>query len=360
MKVAYRLCFAPLALVLALAAGCGKKDEAKKPLATQVAARVNSDEITVHQVNNVLVRTPNIAPQAADRAKAEILARLIDQQLAQQQAIGKKLDRSPGVQQALEAAKTEILARAYLDQVTANLAKPTAEEVKKYYAEHPELFAQRRVFSIEEIALVADDGLAAELRSVAAKARSLKEIVDWLAARQVAFVPNRGVRTAEQIPLELLPRLQQMKDGDTQVLDAGKNRQLIRLVGSKPEPVDEAAAAPRIQQFLANQRASEAVAKELKQLKQQAKIEYLGEFAGGAAAAEAKARAQAEAKANAAAEAKAKAEAEAQAGAAEISKARATAEAKARLEAELKRDAAPAKSISVPSQNVEKGVSGLR
>ena len=359
MKHARLLRFGPLVLALAFAAGCGKKDEDKKP-ATQVAARVNADEITVHQVNNVLARNPNLAPEAADRAKSEILNRLIDQQLARQKAIEKKLDRSPGVQQALEAAKSEILARAYLEQVAAALPKPTPEEVKKYYAEHPELFAQRRLFSIEEFGLVADDEVAAGLRAMVAKARSMKEVADWLAARQIKFAPNRGVRAAEQIPLELLPKLQQMKDGEIQVFDGGNNRQVIRLVASKAEPVDEATATPRIQQFLFNRRSSEAVPRELKQLKEQAKIEYLGEFAGGAAAAEAKAKAQAEAKAKALAAEKARAEAEAKARAEEISKARAAAEARARLEAEAKARANPPKPVSLPQQTIEKGLGGLK
>ena len=356
MKLTRRLCFAPLLLGLALAAGCGKKDAEKKQAATQVAARVQSDEITVHQVNNVLARTPNLAPEAAERAKTEILNRLIDQQLARQKAIEKKIDRAPGVQQALEAARTEILARAYLEQLAASLPKPTPEEVKKYYAEHPELFAQRRLFSIEEIALAAEDELAAGLRAVAAKAKSLKEVADWLEARKVKFAPNRGVRAAEQIPLELLPRVQQMKDGDIQVFDVGQNRQVIRLVASKSEPVDEAVAAPRIQQFLFNQRSSEAVAKDLKLLREQAKIEFFGEFASGPAAAEAKAKAQADAKAKAAAAEKAKAEAEAKARSEEISKARAATEAKARQEAEAKARANPSKPAPLPQDIIQKGL----
>jgi EpsD family peptidyl-prolyl cis-trans isomerase len=64
----------PFVLALALAGGCGKSDDKK---ATQVAAKVNSDEITVHQIDNVLARTPNITAENASIAKKQILDRLI-------------------------------------------------------------------------------------------------------------------------------------------------------------------------------------------------------------------------------------------------------------------------------------------
>jgi len=54
---------------------------------------------------------------------------------------------------------------------------------------------------------------------------------------------------------------------------------LLRVASSQPSPVAEAAALPRIEQFLTNQRASEAVAANIKQLRAAAKITYMGEFA---------------------------------------------------------------------------------
>ncbi|HEV3007516.1 MAG TPA: EpsD family peptidyl-prolyl cis-trans isomerase [Burkholderiales bacterium] len=273
----------------AMVVGCGKSDD-KKP-ATQVAAKVNSEEITVHQVNNVLARNPNIPADAAPRAKREIVERLIDQELARQRAVEKKLDRSPQVVQAIEAAKSEILARAYLQQVASAQSKPTPDEVKKYYAEHPELFSERRLYVLEEIALAPSESIVKELRAKVAKARSMQEVGEWLKAREVQYMVNRGGRAAEQIPLEMLPRLNRMKDGEMQVMEVGDRVNVVRVVASKPAPVDEAAAAPRIQQFLYNKRSNEVVAEEVKRLKGEAKIEYAGEFSGAAAAAPAKAEA---------------------------------------------------------------------
>ena len=374
-----------LLLAVAIAPGCGKTDktETKAETATQVAAKVNADEITVHQVNYILARNPNVKPEAAGEAKREILNRLIDQQLAKQEAIESKLDRSPDTLQAIEAARSEILARAYLERIAATQPRPTEEEVKKYYMEHSELFAKRRVFSLEEILVAPQPGLAAVLREQVSKARSMQDVAGWLKSRDAKFAANRGVRAAEQIPLEILPKLQEMKDGAIQLFEAGDGRlQVVRVVASKPAPVDEATAMPRIQQFLFNQRSREAVAREMKRLKDKAKIEYVGEFAGGAAAAEAKAKAEAEAKAKALAEGKAKEKAEAEARAeelsrvrkaaevkarleaedraAELAKARRAAEAQARLEAEAKAKAAASKPAALPQENIEKGVRGLQ
>jgi EpsD family peptidyl-prolyl cis-trans isomerase len=290
----YRVCVIPALFALAIVAGCGKSGdgENKKP-ATQVAAKVNSTEITVSQINGVLARNTNLAPEAAERAKREILDKLIDAELAKQEAMGKKLDRTPNVLQALESAKTEILARAYIEQFAAAQPKPTPDEVKKYYAEHPELFSQRRLYSIEEISFPAAEGLAARVKEQVAKTRNLQDIANWLKAQGIQFTANRGARSAEQLPLALVPQIQSMKDGEIRLIEAPGGLQVLRLAASQSAPVDEEKATPAIQQFLFNRQLPEAMAKEMKQLKAKAKVEYVGEFAASAAEGEAKAKAAA-------------------------------------------------------------------
>ena len=82
------------AIALTLVA-CGDKKDTK--VATQVAAKVGSEEISVHQINQVLSRT-NTSGANAEQVQAmsrEVLEKLIDQQLAVDQATEKKLDRTP-------------------------------------------------------------------------------------------------------------------------------------------------------------------------------------------------------------------------------------------------------------------------
>ena len=369
----YRSCLVSLAVVSAIVGGCGKTEE-KKPV-TQVAARVNSTEITVSQVNAVLARTPNVTPETADRIKREILDKLVDQELAKQQAIEKKLDRQPETLRKLESARSDILVGAYFEQIAAAQPRPSPEEAKEYFFKHPELFSKRRIFDVEEIVVDPKADLAAPLREQVAKARSMEEIAAWLKSRGVRFTANKGIRAAEQLPLEVVPKLQAMKQGQIQVFDSPSGAQrVVYLVGFKDEPVSEAIALPRIQEFLFNRSLREAVAKEFKTVKDSAKIEYVGEFAVSAAEAGAKAKAAAEAKAKKTAEAKAKAEADAKARAAaaqsqadadakeraeRLAKAREEAE-KARLEAEAKAKAKAAPPAELPAGAIDKGVRGLK
>lgn len=271
------------ALALALSA-CGSKDD--KKVATQVAAVVGSEEISVHQINQVLSRsnTAGTSPQAVQAMSREVLEKLIDQQLAVDQATESKIHRSPDVVTQLEASRRDILARAYMQKIAGALPKPTPEEIKKYHTEHPQLFAERRVFNVQEIVVPAAAGVTEQLRGFASSGKPFEEVADWLKGKDIKFGGGSATRASEQIPLELLAQIHKLKDGQSAVIQAPQSVTLLRVVSSQLAPVAEAAALPRIEQFLSNQRANEAVVANIKKLRTDTKITYMGEFATADAA----------------------------------------------------------------------------
>jgi EpsD family peptidyl-prolyl cis-trans isomerase len=274
------------ALALGLAA-CGKKDD--KQAATQVAVKVGTEEISVHQINQQLSRaTPaGAAPEVVQAKGREVLEKLIDQQLAINQAMEAKMNRAPEVVTQIEASRRDILARAYLQKVVASVPKPTAEETRKYYTGHPELFAERRIFNFQEIVVPIAPGLADEMRGLVQGGKPITDVAAWLKGRNIKFAANSATRPAEQLPLELLARVQPLKDGQSLLVQSPQALTLLRIAGSQSAPVTEAAALPRIEQFLTNQRAGEAVAANIKQLRKDTPITYMGEFAKPQAAASA-------------------------------------------------------------------------
>ena len=271
-----------------LLAGCGdKKDKA----ASQTAAKVNKDEITVHQINFVLQQQRGLRPEQADAASKQILDRLIDQQLALQKGDDLKLDRDPRVVQQLEAARREILARAYLDKVGESAAKPTSDEIKKYYDEKPALFRERRVYSIQEIAIEAKPEQLADLREKLTASKDINAFVEYLKASDIRFTGNQAVRAAEQLPLTSLESFARMKDGQAIMAPTATGAQVVLLAGSRSQPVNEEQARPAIEQYLLNDRKRKLIEDVLKTMRGAAKIEYVGKFAAAAASAPASATA---------------------------------------------------------------------
>ena len=273
-------------------AACGGESGDKK-VATQVAVKVNGGEVSVHQINQVMQRTNVTSPEQAKAASRQVLERLIDQELLVQQAIDKKLDRDPKTLQAIEAAKREVLSRAYLEQVSAGAPKPTESDISAYYAEHPELFSERRIFSLRELAIQAGPDFMPKLQQYMAEPRNMQQVAEWLRSENVRFTANAVTKPAEQLPLEMVKRVHQIKDGQIGVLGTSNGILVIEVAASRSVPVDENAARPVIEQFLLNQRKGELAQSEVKKLRESGKIEYMGEFTAPASAAAAPAAASA-------------------------------------------------------------------
>lgn len=262
-------------LSLELGACDGKKTN-EKSLATQVAVRVNGDEITVHQVNFLVARSGAVSEDQAEKAREEVLNKLIDQQLLVQKAVENKLERDPNIILALEMAKRQILAQAYLERITHNVAKPTAKEIEDFYASHPDLFAKRRLYKFDQIAVDLTPQNRAAIEQQVAQAVDFERLSQWLRAQNIAFTAQMLVQAAEQLPLEKLADFGRLGVGQSLAMTVDNKLQVFRLVEFKEDPVDQAKASPAIEVYLVNAKRKELAEQELKKLKQAARIEYPG------------------------------------------------------------------------------------
>jgi len=278
-------------LVLALAA-CN----ADRPTGSQVALKVNGDEISVHQVDLVVrSRAAVAAPNAAaDGVTASTLAVLIDQELAAQAARQQGMDRDPQVIQRMEAAKRAVLAQAFQERVGGNASDPSSDEIDRYFDAHPELFAQRRLYQLQETTVgVAADRFDA-LKPVLDGAVSPAQVQEILAREKLKSSVRHLSVSAEDLPLGVLPLVAQLKDGASVALPRDGGARVLTLLGSQASPIGRESARRLVAQYLINERKRELVAQSLKALRNEAKVEYVGRYAEldparhGAAGAEAK------------------------------------------------------------------------
>ncbi|MBI4754087.1 MAG: peptidyl-prolyl cis-trans isomerase, EpsD family [Betaproteobacteria bacterium] len=265
-------------LAMVLSTGCSdKKEGAAAKTASQVVAKVNGTELTVHQLNSLAGGISVSSKEQAEKLRSQILERLIDQEILLQKAVEEKLDRDPNVMQAMESARRDVLARAYLDKKVSRPEKPADSAIADYYARNPALFKDRRFYNVEEIQVANIDaqGLAALQESLAA-ARSFDDVAAKLKAQDVFFQRNAATRFAEQFPMELLPRVHALRDGQATVVRAGQGAYVVRVISSQPAPLVEAAARPVIGQMLMNTERAEKLKAEVTRLREQAKVEYTG------------------------------------------------------------------------------------
>lgn len=264
-----------LSCALVLLAGCG----GHKGDAGPAAARVDGAEITQQQIDFVLHQQRNLRPEQAEAASRQLLERLIDQQVALKKAESEGLEKEARVQQQLEAARREILARAWADKLAEAAPKPTPAEISQYYADKPALFSQRRVYNLQELMVEVRPDLLPVLKQKLDAAKNVGEFVEFLKGNDFRFNGTQAVRNAEQLPAGSLESIARMKDGDMFMQPAPGGVQVIALLGSREQPVTEAQARPTIEQLIAAERKRKLVEEQVKAARAAAKVEYLGKFA---------------------------------------------------------------------------------
>lgn len=266
-----------LGVVVAIA-GCDGKQNVSSTATAKVVAQVNGAKLTEDQVKTALQRIPNLNKDRTKEASLQIARSLVEQELLVQKAEQEKLTDDPKVKAMLEAARKQVLAQAYMEKKLGPPALPTAGEITAYYNQHPELFGQRKLYQLQEVAIKAPASEHEAIRAQLAAAKSLNEFGGWLKSKNYPINATQEIKAAEQLPAPLLAKLQTMPDGQATIVTAPDGLVILVLAGSRLQPVTEAQAKPAIERLVQAQKRREVAKQELDKLKAAAKIEYLGDY----------------------------------------------------------------------------------
>ncbi len=259
--------------------GCGGENNDKKQ-DSQVAANVNGEEVTVHQLNQTLGQLRvKVTQENQQEIKLKALDHLVDQTLVLQAAKQARLDRSPDILSALEAAKRKVLVDAYVQRTLQGVGKPTSQEIEAFYNEHPQIFADRKVFVYTQLTMPVEkdalESLVAELKVI----ERLEELLPILQEKGIAYKKVVEAKASEKLPPPLLAPLNVLKVGDVGYLKMSDGLLVIELQQALAQPITLEQATPAIGRQLYNQKQKEATEKLVESLKGNAQVEYLGEFA---------------------------------------------------------------------------------
>ena len=272
-------------LILTLAGllvACGK-DPLK--VDSQVAVRVNKGEISVHQVQAVLQRQPRLAPDASESAASQVLEVLIDQELAAQGARDQGLEADPGVIQQLQASRREVLARAYHDRIAAKASLPSSDEIDRYVESQPALFAQRRLYILQESAVEVSSAQLPALREAVERAQSVEALAKALQAAGLRPSTRQFAQAAEDLPLLLLDPLSKASVGQSVLFPQPGGARIFTVLLAHGAPVDGRAATDAVRSYLTADHKRQLVVQAMKSLREGADLRYEGAFAKSSATA---------------------------------------------------------------------------
>jgi EpsD family peptidyl-prolyl cis-trans isomerase len=274
------LALAAMAVVAMTACG-QKKDVASGVAGTgdEIVAKVNGDEISAGQLAVAMQKMRGMRPDAGEAESRPVLDNLVKEQIVAQKAVAAKLDKDPMVLQQLEAARRDILARRFIEAAAETSGKPTDEAVQKFYDSRSNLFARRKVFTLQRLDIQAPDDRRTEVDAHVQSLKTPGELADWLKSQKLPFTTKQEQDPSEQLPPVVLDRLAAMKDGESTVVPSQSGVSALTLVSSASAPKSLADARPAIEQFLANQGRGEVMRNLQKTICDGAKVQYVGRFA---------------------------------------------------------------------------------
>ena len=246
------------------------KSKLKTSIATQVMARVNREEITVHQINSIMQTLPPRS-DGLHNTSNQILEQLINQSLAQQQATMMGLDKSADIVQKVEANRRTIMAQAWADQITQDLLPATEIEQKKFYDSNPHWFTNRFVYQLHDLWADIKYEDKEKWEELLTQNPTQESFINQLKRHQIRFAATPVMQSSERMSYQEWQRLNQIKAGQPMVKNKPSTEQngmqIWWLIKANAQPISWQQAQPLIENYLLQKTKKERIEQEISNLR---------------------------------------------------------------------------------------------
>jgi peptidyl-prolyl cis-trans isomerase C len=241
----------------------------------EVAVKVNGEAITSVELQDKARQLNHLGGTQQVTIPAGMIQSKIDMELLRQAAVKDKLDADKSIRARLAESNRFILATAYLEKQMAAISKPGDAEVKAYFDQHPDRYAERKQYDLQELRIQTGPDNAAQIREKLGSGKNFKAFVRWLNDKKIPNNAQQLVATADQMPEEILQKLKSIKPGEAIAIDGKDQLDVILVNAVKPQPVTLVQASPMIGKMLDAKHKQDGMNDMMKQLREKAKIEYV-------------------------------------------------------------------------------------
>jgi EpsD family peptidyl-prolyl cis-trans isomerase len=256
-----------LTLVVALmASSCQKKATG------QTVAVVNGEEITASELNDAVTSDNALAGADSKQARAAELQRLIDRKLVVQQARADGLDKTPEFLNQQRRLNDDLLLNMLISKRLNTSQMPSADEIAKFEVAHPQAFAGREIWTLDQIIYPLPK--AASVTAKLGAAKSLDEIAQILTASGIQF--NRGSRKIDtaMFPDQIYAQIAHTAPGEPFIAPGPDKAVANAITNREPAPLSGDQARGVALNAMRKEQANKVVQDRVKDLRAKAKIEY--------------------------------------------------------------------------------------
>jgi peptidyl-prolyl cis-trans isomerase C len=256
----HSLSAASIALALALTA-CGSKEGAALEKG-QVLATVNGTDITANELNAELIGVA--LPGAGEQRKAieqQALQGLIDRTILADIAREKSIDKSPIYIGQKRRAEENLLVQLLQRDIASKITPTTAAEAKSFIESNPQLFADRKIYQLDQIQFQMPQDLG-KLKAYE-PLKTMEEIALQLTRDGLQFRRAPGSLDPVTTAPNILSQITSKPQGEIFIVPANGALVATRIVGEKAEPFSGQKAEQFAMNAVQQKKIAEASEKEL-------------------------------------------------------------------------------------------------
>ena len=247
-----------------LLAGCGGKAEDSGAMLEkgQVVATVDGKDVTVYELNAELQgKQLPTDPKQRKLAEQAALQQLVSRKILADIALERKLDKSPNYLLQERRAREALLVQMLQQQIASQVPRPTREDAGRFIEQNPALFAQRKIFTIDQIAFAPADAATVK-RLVPLK--TLAEIEQQLSTDGVKYQRQPAALDSLSVPPELLKQILALPPGEVFVVPNRSGVLTANLItASRVESFGGDQASNYAMNLLLQQRVADAAKRDL-------------------------------------------------------------------------------------------------
>jgi EpsD family peptidyl-prolyl cis-trans isomerase len=238
----------------------------------QVVATVDGEEITSLQLRAELGNFGSRDPNVMKAAQQQALQRIILRKLLAEEARKMKLDKGTDYTLQVERGQETLLAQLYQRKLAAQTSQPNRTDAQAYVNAHPEMFANRRVFFVDQVIAAPSKIPPEQLRPL----KTLDEVKALLATNGVQYQENAVVLDTLTGNPQLVKAVLGLPPGEVFVIPQGQSLLFNQVTATRSTPFIGDMAEAFAMNTMRGQKAQEYVAKKITDLRKgaESKITY--------------------------------------------------------------------------------------